>query len=73
MTFAAPPIPDDLPLGERLLTMRQVQERVPKSRITIYRWIREGRFPGNYRIGPNSVVWRESEIESFIAKHITSA
>ncbi|OJY68661.1 MAG: hypothetical protein BGP16_05340 [Sphingobium sp. 66-54] len=53
--------------GERLLDLRQVQQRVPKSTATIYRWMRSGRFPRSIQIGPNSVVWRESDIDAFIA------
>ena len=49
--------PDD-----RLLTLHQVREIVPKDKATIYRWIAKGHFPAGYRIGPASVAWLRSEI-----------
>lgn len=57
MTDAATISPDD-----RLLTLRQVREIVPKDKATIYRWIAKGHFPAGYRIGPASVAWLRSEI-----------
>lgn len=49
--------PDD-----RLLTIEQVTEIVPKSRRTIYRWVKAGQFPRGYQIGPASVAWLRSEV-----------
>lgn len=37
-----------------------------KSRTTITRWMREGYFPRNYKIGLNSVAWKESEIQAWV-------
>ncbi|MFC6339948.1 AlpA family phage regulatory protein [Pseudomonas sp. CCM 7891] len=37
------------------------------GKITVYRRIREGRFPKQVRIGPNSVAWRQSAISQWIA------
>lgn len=47
---------------ERYLRLPAVLERVPVSRTTLYRWIREDRFPPPYRIGPNTAAWAESEV-----------
>lgn len=69
MTDTVSLLPATLPADERLLTLPQVQALVPKSTATIYRWMRQGQFPTNYRIGPNSMVWRQSEISQFIAQH----
>lgn len=57
--------PDD-----RLLTMKQVCQIVPKHRTTIYRWIDEGKFPEGHLIGPASAVWLQSEIFAWIAEKI---
>ncbi len=54
--------PDD-----RFLTLRQVQQRVPKGTTTIYRWMKQGRFPRPYAIGPGSVAWLEREIIAWMA------
>lgn len=54
--------PDD-----RLLTMKQVREIVPKDKATIYRWIKRGIFPAGYQIGPQSVAWLRSEVMEWFA------
>lgn len=53
--------------GDRLLTMKQVREIVPKDKATIYRWIKRGIFPAGYKIGPQSVAWRQSEVLEWFA------
>ncbi|HZV58109.1 MAG TPA: AlpA family phage regulatory protein [Sphingobium sp.] len=60
-------------MAERLLTIDQVRERVPKSMRTIYRWMSQGTFPRNIQIGPNSVVWRESDIDKWLAERMATA
>lgn len=70
MIVKAEPLPDQLPPDERLLTLEQVKQIVPKSTATIYRWIRRSQFPPNYRIGPGSVAWRQSEIREWIRQHV---
>lgn len=57
--------PDD-----RLLTMEQVRQIVPKHRTTIYRWIAKGEFPAGHLIGPASAVWLQSEILDWVSKKI---
>lgn len=57
--------PDD-----RLLTMKQVREIVPKNKATIYRWIKQDRFPKGHRIGPASVAWLRSEVLEWATQHI---
>jgi len=51
---------------ERLLTINQVREYVPKGRTTILRWVREGLFPEPVPIGTVGKVWLESEIEQWL-------
>ena len=47
---------------DRFLRLDEVLHVTGLSRNTVYRRIREGTFPKQLRIGPNSVVWRQSEI-----------
>lgn len=35
------------------------------SRVTIWRWAREGRLPSPVRLGPGSTRWRRTEIEQW--------
>ncbi|EQB15729.1 helix-turn-helix transcriptional regulator [Sphingobium lactosutens] len=64
MNVATQIAPDD-----RLLTLKQVREIVPKDKATIYRWIGKGIFPDRYRIGPGSVGWLRSEILAWVAEN----
>jgi len=40
-----------------------------KSRVTIWRWMRDGLFPSSYKTGANSVSWRASEIQEWMDSH----
>jgi len=55
---------------ERLLTISQVCDRIPYSRVHIYRLMRRGEFPGRIRVGPNRVGWREADVERWIIEKI---
>ncbi|MEX5503857.1 AlpA family phage regulatory protein [Pseudomonas putida] len=37
------------------------------GRNTVYRRIREGTFPKQVKIGPNSVAWRQSDITQWMS------
>ncbi len=41
--------------------------KIVNNRTTLYRWIKDGRFPKPIRLGPNSVAWRWSAIEAWLA------
>jgi prophage regulatory protein len=47
---------------DRFLSIQIVRDLTGKSRSTLWRWSKAGRFPNPIRIGPNSVAWRESEV-----------
>jgi prophage regulatory protein len=50
----------------RLLRLPSVLERVPHSKTTLYRLIKEGKFKAPIRLGVNSVAWLESDVEAYI-------
>lgn len=50
----------------KLLTKREVKERVCYSFAHIDRLEHEGRFPKRVRLGPNRVAWVEDEITDWI-------
>jgi prophage regulatory protein len=54
-------------VDDRLLTRAQVQARTGLARSSLYRAMREGRFPAPLRVGPSSVRWPASEVEAWIA------
>ena len=43
------------------------ERRIVNNRTTLYRWIRERSFPPGILLGPNTRVWSEQEVESWIA------
>ena len=53
---------------DRVMRPREVCERLSLSRTTVWRMTRDGSgsFPKPIRLGPNSVGWRESEIQEWI-------
>jgi prophage regulatory protein len=40
---------------------------LPVSPATIWRWVREDKFPQPFKLGASITVWNASEIEAFIA------
>lgn len=54
--------------GERLLTMKEVQEIMRVSRNTVYvQMRRDPTFPKPVRIGGKAIRWRMSEVEEYLA------
>jgi prophage regulatory protein len=51
-----------------LLRQPKVLERVPWSPTTLWRKVRAGDFPPPIRLGKNSIAWRESDVEKWIAE-----
>lgn len=58
---------------DRLLRLDEVLHITGLSRNTIYRRIRERTFPGQVKLGPNSVAWRQSDIAKWVASPSTYA
>lgn len=50
------------PTIERLHPIREVKAITGASASTIYRWIRQGRFPRQVELMPGTVRWRESDL-----------
>jgi prophage regulatory protein len=53
---------------QRLLPWPHVKQLIPLSRTTIWRRIRDGRFPRPLQISPGRVAWVEAEILTWIAQ-----
>ena len=52
-------------------TRQQLEKLFKVSPATIYRWIKEGRFPKPIHLGANMVRWKASDIEAWIAERET--
>jgi prophage regulatory protein len=51
---------------EKIVPWKQVKPRIGLGRVTVYKMIREGKFPAPVKIGALKVGWRESEIDRWI-------
>ena len=40
--------------------------KLPVSPATIWRWVREGKFPKPFKLGESVTVWDVAEVEAFI-------
>ena len=57
--------------SQRLLRLKQVQEKVPVSKPEIYRRVKNGTFPQPVRLSQSVVAWVESEIDQWIAARMS--
>jgi len=48
-----------------LTTTKTNQGRYPVSPATWWRWVKEGRAPKPYKLGPNTTVWGESTLDKW--------
>lgn len=60
-------------MGDRLLTIKQVCERVPYTAMHIYRLMKLEQFPHRIRVGPNRVAWREADVQSWIDERVKAS
>jgi prophage regulatory protein len=56
-----------------VLRMAQVTAATKLSRMTIYRLEKRGQFPARIQLSPNSVGWREDEVERWIESRPAAA
>jgi prophage regulatory protein len=47
--------------------------RLPVSPTTVWRWVREGRFPKPFKLGERVTVWDADEVEDFLGRQSRSA
>ncbi|MFZ6848461.1 helix-turn-helix transcriptional regulator [Undibacterium sp. RuRC25W] len=49
-----------------LATTANKPGKLPVSPATIWRWVREGKFPKPFKLGDSVTVWSASEVDVFI-------
>ena len=54
-------------LGDRLLRRAEVEQMVAVSTATLYKMIKEGRFPASVHLGAGTVRWRLSEVQAWLS------
>lgn len=58
---------------ERILRLSSVLHRTGLSRSTLYRLISAGAFPGQVRIAPRCVGWREAHVDAWLERTLVLA
>lgn len=53
-------------MEERFLRVAEITLATGLSRSTLWRLERRGEFPHRYQLGPNSVGWRESQVNTWL-------
>jgi prophage regulatory protein len=46
--------------------------KLPVSPATVWRWVREGKFPKPFKLGESVTVWNLAEVEAFVAKQASA-
>ena len=63
-------MPDNIPIT-RLITLRDLLNRIPYSRSHIYRLEKDGQFPRRVLVGRHRVGWVEREVEEWIQDRLS--
>ncbi len=56
-----------------LATTKHCKGLLPVSPATVWRWVREGKFPKPFKLGESVTVWDAAEVEAFIAQRAGGA
>lgn len=56
-----------------LATTKDKPGKLPVSPTTVWRWVREGRFPKPFKLGDSVTVWNLDQVEAFIDHQSGSA
>lgn len=56
------------PTAHTLIKCHEIQANFTLSRATIYRWMKEGKFPKPIHLGANMVRWKKSDIDNWLAE-----
>ena len=51
-----------------LTTTKAKQGKLPISPATWWRWVKEGKAPAPFKLGPNTTVWDLDQVEAFLAQ-----
>jgi len=49
-----------------LLSINQVCEKVNRSRVTLWKWVKDGQFPKPLKIGNRTLGWKEADFNHWL-------
>ena len=49
-----------------MIRMNELSKRLSVSKSTLYLWIKKGLFPSPIKVGENTVVWSEEQIQDWL-------
>lgn len=58
---------------DNIIRRSELARRLSISTTTLWRWVRTGRLPAPICLGPNTVGWREAEIEAWLEQRALEA
>ena len=53
-------------MSQVILRSAAVERSIGVSRVTLWRWVKAGRFPKPVQLGPQAVGWLEHEIDAWL-------
>ena len=56
-----------------LATTKGKPGKLPVSPATVWRWVREGKFPKPFKLGESVTVWDAAQVEAFIVQRAKAA
>ena len=57
----------------QLLTLRDVRQKTRLGQSTIYRWMKERRFPQQVKLSDGCARWIEGEVDEWIREHVPAS
>lgn len=57
----------------KYLSDKYLAERYEVARATVWRWVREGKFPAPVKLGSNCTRWRLADVEAWETKQEAEA
>ena len=55
-----------------IATTKERRGLLPVSPATVWRWVREGKFPPPFKLGDSVTAWHLEEVEAFVAERAGS-
>jgi prophage regulatory protein len=56
-------------MSMRFIRFKELRQRIPLGRTTIWKMMREGRFPQSRKIGKMAAAWLESDVEDWMKEN----